>query len=155
MRRPYFRPGTGTVIYNQIGEVLSFRRADFPDVWQLQQGGMEANEKLLATMWRELLEETGLTPAEILNVTPYPEWTIYAYNEDYNVAGKPECLGQAHRWYFLELKPATVIDLTNAHDQEFTHWQWTTFADLIAKTGELKKGIYTALNSYFTKNLPH
>ena len=152
MTKPYFRPGTGTVIYNQAGEVLSFRRADFPNVWQLQQGGMEASEIPLTTMWRELLEETSLTPAEILNVTLYPEWTIYAYNKEYNVAGKPECLGQAHLWYYLELKPATVIDLTKAHDQEFTEWQWSTFAELIAKTGELKKGSYTSLNKYFENN---
>lgn len=155
MKSPYFRPGTGTVIYNRAGEVLSFRRSDFPNVWQLQQGGMDLGEKPDETMWRELLEETGLTPADTIKVTEYPSWTIYAYNKEYNVAGKPECLGQAHRWYFIELKPTTIVDLSNAHDQEFTDWRWTNFSELIANTGEMKKGIYTALNKYFIENLSH
>lgn len=153
MIRPYFRPGAGTVIYNQSGEVLSFRRSDHPDIWQLQQGGMDAGEKLMDTMWRELSEETGLTEADIAKVTEYPHWTIYSYNEKTSVPGNPECLGQAHRWYYLELKPGTEIDLKKAHDQEFTHWRWNSFADIIAETGEMKKGIYIALNKYFEESL--
>lgn len=153
MTKPYFRPGTGTVIYNQAREVLSFRRADQPTVWQLQQGGMDVDERTINTMWRELVEETGLTEADIAKVTEFPDWTIYAYTEKINIAGKPECLGQAHRWYFLELKPGIEIDLSKAHDQEFTDWRWSTFTDLINETGEMKKSIYLSLNKYFEENL--
>jgi putative (di)nucleoside polyphosphate hydrolase len=153
MTKPYFRPGTGTVIYNQAGEVLCFKRADLPDIWQLQQGGMDPDEQPIDTMWRELFEETGLTSADILNITEYPDWTVYTYNERYNNAGRPECLGQAHRWYFLELNPITEIDLKRATDQEFTDWRWSTFTELIAETGEMKKGIYTGLNNYFRENI--
>ena len=153
MSKPYFRPGTGAVIYNQEKGVLSFRRADNPDIWQLQQGGMDAGEKPNETLWRELVEETGLTERDIAKVTEFPDWTIYAYTEKTHTAGRPECLGQAHRWYFLELKPGTEIDLNKAHDQEFTNWRWTTFEELIAQTGEMKKSIYTTLNNYFEANI--
>lgn len=153
MTKPYFRPGTGTIIYNQKGEVLSFRRTSQPDIWQLQQGGMDDDEEPITTMWRELLEETGLTETDILSICEYPDWTIYSYTEKINIAGRPECLGQAHRWYFLELKPGTEIDLRKAHDQEFSDWHWSTFEELVAKTGEMKKGIYIALNNYFEQNL--
>lgn len=153
MTKPYFRPGTGTVIYNQAKEVLVFRRTDHGEVWQLQQGGMDAGEEPIATMWRELVEETGLTKDDIAKVTEFPDWTIYAYNEKFNIAGRPECLGQAHRWYYLELKPGTEVDLSKAHDQEFSDWRWTTFAELIAETSDMKKGVYTTLNNYFTDNI--
>jgi len=153
MKKPYFRPGTGTVIYNQAREVLSFRRSEKPEIWQLQQGGMDAGEEANETLWRELTEETGLQQINIINVTEFPDWTIYAYNEKTNVPGKPECLGQTHRWYFLELKPGTEIDLKKASDKEFSNWRWSTFTELIAETGEMKKEIYTTLNRFFEQNL--
>lgn len=153
MTRPYFRPGAGTVIYNQSKEILIFRRADQPNIWQLQQGGMDDGEEPIATMWRELVEETGLTEESIAKVTEYPDWTVYGYTQKIIETGKPGCLGQAHRWYYLELKPKTVIDLAKAHDKEFIEWQWSTFEDLIAKTGDMKRGIYSKLNNYFEENI--
>ncbi len=153
MFKPYFRPGAGSVIYNETGEVLIFERADQPGTWQLPQGGMDAGEEPLETLWRELKEETGFSQTDIAKVTEYPHWTIYAYPAKIRTLVRPDCLGQAHRWYFLELKPGIEVDLTKAHDKEFTDWRWTSFTQLITETGELKKEIYIQLASYFTENI--
>ncbi len=152
----YFRPGVGTVIYNEHGEVLVFKRVDMPDVWQFQQGGMEVGETPEVTLWRELAEETGLTDTDFTALLPYPTWTVYAYEPDMLARiGWKNCLGQVHRWFFLELKPEAVVDLAKATHVEFTDSKWINFESFLAEASPLKRPIYTELYAYFTeKNLP-
>ncbi len=153
MTSPYFRPGAGSVIYNQAGEIAVFARTDLPNVWQLQQGGMDADENPEETLWRELEEETGLTTDNFLSSLPYPHWTIYAYPPTVSRRFATNCLGQVHRWFFLELKPDCEIDLSLATDQEFNAWRFMSFPELLSLTSEMKLGVYTELANYFTKNI--
>ncbi len=152
----YFRPGVGSVIYNEHGEVLVFKRADLPDVWQFQQGGMDMGETPEATLWRELSEETGLVDTQFSALLPYPHWTVYAYDRDMiERSQRKNCLGQAHRWFFLQLKPETTIDLSLATDAEFIDYKWLTFDNFLTEASPLKKPIYTELYSFFKEhNLP-
>jgi putative (di)nucleoside polyphosphate hydrolase len=146
----YFRAGTGTVIFNQFGEILLFSRTDMPSVWQLQQGGMDAGEEITVTLWRELVEETGLTKDDFKSITNYPKWLCYQYGESArSKIADPNCLGQIHQWYFLELKPETEVNLDNAHDKEFSDYKWTTFSNLLNNTDELKLSVYTELSKFF------
>ena len=112
---PYFRAGAGAVIYTETGEIVIFRRAGEEDIWQLQQGGMDANETPEDTLWRELYEETDLLKANFIEVTPYPDWILYSYPPEVRTTLKrPDTLGQVHRWWFLKLNPEVKIDLTKA-----------------------------------------
>jgi putative (di)nucleoside polyphosphate hydrolase len=150
----YFRAGTATVIYNSRGEILLFARSDISDVWQLQQGGMDVGENIEETLWRELREETALSPEDFISNTKYPTWLYYEYPEE--VRKKiidSNTLGQIHHWYFLQLKPGTVINLDLAHDDEFSDYKWSTFSDLLAKTDKIKIDVYTKLDDFFTKEI--
>ncbi len=150
----YFRAGAGTVIYNDTGEILLFSRSDRPNIWQLQQGGMDLGEDIEQTLWRELLEETAFIRENFTEVISYPTWLHYEYSAVVReLMNKPDCLGQTHRWYFLKLKPDTEIDITKAADPEFLDWKWSTFADLIAETDTLKKTVYQELSSFFETNI--
>lgn len=150
MNERYFRAGAGTVIYNQEGHVAWFQRTHYPEVWQFQQGGIDADEAPEAAMWRELHEETGLTQADTARATEYPRWTIYEYTTDIITnTGFPDRLGQVHRWWFLGLKPEVTIDLTKASDKEFSDWRWTTFDAAIAETNDLKRHVYEELHEFF------
>ena len=40
-------------------------------------------------VWRELEEETGLTPNEVHLVDEYPEWTVYEWPEGVKQGGQP------------------------------------------------------------------
>ncbi len=153
MRKPYFRPGAGSVIYNQFNEIAVFERADLPGTWQLQQGGMDPEETPEETLWRELSEETGLTSDDFEAVTPYPHWTLYTYPLEIRTHFDVHCLGQVHRWFFLRLKPGQTIDLTKASDEEFTAWRFSTFSELLATTNSMKLAIYTDLAAYFASHL--
>jgi putative (di)nucleoside polyphosphate hydrolase len=146
----YFRAGTGTVIFNQSGEILLFQRTGMPNVWQLQQGGMDEGEDLAATLWRELLEETTLTQEDFTSIVSYPKWLSYKYPDATRTRiPDPNCLGQIHQWYFLQIKPEVKIDLDLAHDKEFSNYKWTTFVDLLENTDELKRDVYTELSNFF------
>lgn len=149
----FFRAGVGTVIYNQAGEVALFERAKFPvGVWQFQQGGIDLGEAVESTLWRELLEEVGLTENEISKVTKMPGWTIYQdlnSDTDSTIAR----IGQAHHWFFLELKLGCEINLNNATDQEASQFKWVTFAEAITVTDERKKHVYQQLETYFLKHI--
>lgn len=152
---PYFRAGAGAVIYTDVGEIIIFRRAGQDDIWQLQQGGMDANEEPEDTLWRELYEETALLKNDFTEVIPYPEWILYSYPPSIRASLKrPDTLGQVHRWWFLKLAPSTIINLAAAPDQEFSDWKLSTFDELLApRTDNWKYDVYAKLAEYFTTNI--
>lgn len=150
----YFRAGTGTIIYNDQNQILLFQRSNKPEIWQLQQGGMDEGETVEETLARELFEETGLTLEDVEVVTPYPTWLLYEYPDSIRLNMKdPNCLGQTHRWYFLKLKSGTAVDVNQAEHQEFTDSRWSTFEELLSLSDILKQAVYTKLSDYFKTNI--
>jgi len=153
MNPPYFRPGAGSVIFNQHGKVLVFERADLPHTWQFQQGGLDGNETPQEALWRELREETGLLESDFLSCTAYPDWTLYTYNEETRAKFSTNCLGQVHRWFFLHLRDDVVIDLTRATDNEFTAWKWLDFSTVLTNTNAMKLPVYQKLFDFFADEI--
>jgi putative (di)nucleoside polyphosphate hydrolase len=153
MATKYFRAGVGAVIYTTAGELAFFRRLQQPaGIWQFPQGGIEVGEAIEDTLWRELGEEVGLTATDFTAITPLPEWTVYPdtapINED-----RPDRLGQAHQWFFLELTKTVTINLAQATEQEFDDWKWVTFADAVEQTSPHKQHVYRTLETFFNTNL--
>lgn len=151
--KPYFRVGVGALLYYASGEIICFRRADKPDLWQFPQGGVDAEESYEDTLWRELYEETALTRDSINSVRPYPDWTLY----EYPPALQPETgsiVGQVHRWYFLELQTDATPDLDRAADKEFSDWKCLRVADFLALPGhDFKLPMYKKLAHYFQNSM--
>ena len=146
----YFRVGVGIVLYNEDKEIYIFRRADLPDVWQFPQGGMDAGETPLETLWRELEEETGLTEDDISEVTPFPNFLLYQFDPELRPSLKdPNCAGQIHHWFFLEIMPGTNLDLNLAKDDEFVDYKITDFDELVELGGDMKQHVYEELAEYF------
>lgn len=154
MNTPYFRAGAGAVIYQADGDILVFKRAG-EDVWQFQQGGMDAGETPEQTLWRELEEETALTKTNFLTIHPFPTWTLYSYPTGTSLpAHYAEVLGQTHRWWFLELAADTTINLDAAADNEFEDYKWLSFADFMTlSTHSFKQGVYEELFEYFKNQI--
>ena len=150
----YFRVGVGVVLYNTDNQIYLFKRTDLPDVWQFPQGGMDEGEMPLDTMWRELEEETGLTEDDIAEVNIYPQWLLYEYDLDKRPTLKdPNCVGQIHHWFFLEVMPETVINLDTATHDEFSEFKLGTFEELLEQSDPLKNHVYEALAEYFETEL--
>jgi len=149
----FFRAGVGTVIYNTEGKVAWFERAQHPvGVWQFQQGGIDIGEEPEETLWRELAEEIGATKDDFDQVTMYPNWTVYQYDHTVNDASKTR-LGQAHRWYFLQLKDSVTIDLSKATEDEASAVRFITFDEVLSETKSFKLHVYQELKTYFDAHI--
>lgn len=149
----FFRAGVGTVIYNQAGEVALFERSQYPiGVWQFQQGGIDVGEDFETTLWRELKEEIGLTKDDFGSVTEYENWTIHTTPSATENPDKSR-LGQAHKWYFLELKSGVDIDLEKATEDEASDYRWANFTEAIEETEPFKKHVYKELEKFYAENI--
>ena len=147
----FFRAGVGTVIFNNKKEVVLFERAKYPvGIWQFQQGGIDLDENPESTLWRELLEEVGLTNNDFDFVHEMPNWTLYTEQEAINNPNKPR-FGQCHKWYFLKIKEDRDIDLSKALEDEASDYRWTDFSSVVSETDELKKHVYRELQTYFNE----
>lgn len=99
-----YRANVGIALFNAAGLVFTGRsHSAGPEVitrghdWQMPQGGIDADEEIVAAARRELAEETGITQAELLGATE--EWWSYDF-PPYD--GPPHRLcafrGQRQRW---------------------------------------------------------
>ena len=146
-----YRPNVGAALFNQDGLVLVARRADLPNaegragVWQLPQGGIDANEDPRMAVLRELREEIGTGRAEI--IAEHPDWLSYDL--------PPELLGRAlggryrgqrQRWFALRFT-GTDDDIRLDLDPhpEFDAWKWLPLAALPEQEVGFKQAIYAIL----------
>lgn len=137
MKDAVFRAGTGAVIWRGPTEVLAFERAVPSGGWQLPQGGLYRGESPEAGVWRELLEETGLGPAEVELRYAAPEWLAYEIPVGQR---RDHRLGQVQRWFHFSV----LDDDVEPHpDQlEFVAWAWVEASELIDRVIAFKKSVY-------------
>lgn len=137
MAKPHFRAGVIAVVRRADGKVLAFERSDLSGEWQLPQGGLEDGESYRAAAWRELEEETGLTPRDVRFVEEYDGFTVYAWPRSMRRNGR---LGQVHRWFFFEPIQEPVTPAPDG--SEFTDWIWIEPDELIDKVVDFRKAPY-------------
>ncbi|MCU1396279.1 MAG: putative hydrolase [Ilumatobacteraceae bacterium] len=138
MASPHFRAGVVIVVRGLDDRLLAFERMDIPGQWQFPQGGLEADEEPVAAAWRELREETGLGPNEVMAVAEYPGWVVYEYPAD--VKASKGRLGQAHRWFLFDALRADIVPVPDG--REFTAWQWVTREWMLENAADFRKPGY-------------
>ena len=150
-----YRPNVGAVLFNREGLVLVARRANLPNaegapgVWQLPQGGIDADEDPAVAVLRELKEEVGTDNAEILGF--HPDWLSY----DLPPALMGKALrglfrGQRQRWFALRFKgDDSEIRLDLDPHPEFDAWKWVKLDTLPTLEVGFKQAIYAILATSF------
>ncbi|MGI4745485.1 MAG: RNA pyrophosphohydrolase [Janthinobacterium lividum] len=150
-----YRPNVGAVLFNREGLVLVARRANLPNaegspgVWQLPQGGIDADEDPAVAVLRELKEEVGTDNAEILGF--HPDWLSY----DLPPALMGKALrglfrGQRQRWFALRFKgDDSEIRLDLDPHPEFDAWKWVSLDTLPTLEVGFKQAIYAILATSF------
>ena len=129
-----YRPNVGVLLFNRAGEIWVGRRiSDFADLgedrdayrWQMPQGGIDNGENVVDAAFRELKEETGVSSARLLTVTP--GWMVYDFPRGYR---KKNWRGQRQKWAAMLFEgDQTEIDLEADDHQEFDDWRWAALED--------------------------
>ena len=123
-----YRANVGIVLMNRQKE-LFFAKRRYQSGWQFPQGGIHIGETPESAMYRELLEETGLTKNDTELLSESNNWYQYKIPKKHlrkSKKGKPVVIGQKQKWFLLKLTGADkAISLTSPSKfQEFDSWKW-------------------------------
>ena len=147
-----YRPCVGVVLVNHAGLVFAGRRPEFPDAWQMPQGGIDRGEAPIEAARRELAEETAVTAAEVIAVTK--GWLRYDLPND--IAGRiwrGRYRGQKQKWFLMRfLGQDADVDL-DRHQREFAEWRWMALPDLVRHIVAFKRPVYEAVFDAFADPL--
>lgn len=112
--------------------------------WQFPQGGIRPDEDAEAAMFRELREEVGLEPPDVVVVGSTEGWLTYRLPERFiRREQRPLCIGQKQRWFLLELRSAANrvrFDLTP--DPEFDRCRWVDYWRPVKEVVYFKRPVY-------------
>lgn len=138
-----YRPNVGIILSNHAGQVFWARRIR-RDGWQFPQGGMNSDETPLEAMYRELLEETGLSPEAIEVLGSTSGWLRYRLPQRHlrNRQG-PVCIGQKQVWFMLRLlAKEESVQLDHTDEPEFDSWRWVDYWYPMQHVVHFKRNVY-------------
>ena len=139
------RIGVGAVLLNKNNQVFVGKRRDNPvNKWQMPQGGVDNNEKLVDALKRELYEETSVKSYEIIH--ELDRWLTYELPE--NLLGKiwrGKYRGQKQRWFILRFSGEENEINVNTKKPEFLEWKWVEIESLPNIIVDFKKKVYEEL----------
>ncbi len=144
-----YRPNIGLIIWHNH-QVWAGERADTPNAWQLPQGGVDEGETPEQAAWRELKEETGLSPDDVELRNDPKDWLTYLWPNRFKPKYKNDKrIGQRQLWFEFQLKtdPFEATSLAHATDEEFRQARWVDPQWLTKQVVEMRKPVYEYLFS--------
>ncbi len=148
-----YRLNVGAALFNRTGQVFVGRRtdlaADAQAVWQMPQGGIDADEAPRSAVLRELEEEIGTARATIL--AEHPDWLTYELPEELaQRAFRGRYRGQRQKWFALRFDGTDGDIRLDAHTHpEFSAWRWAGLDELPGLAVAFKRDIYTEVARAF------
>ena len=123
-----FRANVGIIVCNCAGQVFWGKRLG-QHSWQFPQGGIDEGETAEEAMYRELHEEVGLLPKDVIIVGSTSGWLRYRLPPHMiRKANKPLCIGQKQRWFLVHLlSHDSNFNLRATSKPEFDGWRWVDF----------------------------
>ena len=143
-----YRPNVAIVILNGENKVLWAKRVA-EDAWQFPQGGVNEGESPKDAMYRELMEEVGLTPDHVEIIGQTKNWLRYDVPRKWlRRDGYNRYKGQKQIWFLLKfIGKDSDIFLTNSEKPEFDSWRWNNFWSPLEQVIDFKSEVYKkALN---------
>ena len=155
-----YRPNVGIIICNRKGQVFWARRVN-NDGWQFPQGGVSRDETLVDAMYRELHEETGLSPNNVRLVAHTKKWLHYdlpkrLLRNQRRGRKRVSFKGQKQVWFLLELTESdSAVDLqAGPETPEFDNWRWVDTHHAIDNIVDFKRSVYQKALSELGQFLP-
>jgi len=149
-----YRPCVGVVLVNKGRRIFTGERVDTPGAWQMPQGGIDEGETPEAAAFRELEEETGVTPQNAWLVSEHPDWILYDLPDHLvDKLWKGRFRGQKQKWFLLEfVADDDEIDIFK-HDKEFARWRWSTPDEVLRDIVPFKRAVYDQVIAAFRPKL--
>jgi putative (di)nucleoside polyphosphate hydrolase len=144
-----FRPNVAIVLMNDERQVFWAQRTS-NDGWQFPQGGMRTDETPVEAMYRELREETGLTPDHVELVGATPGWLRYRLPRRYQRHfSKPLCIGQKQVWFLLHfIGDESAFRFDHMEEPEFCNYRWVDFWYPVENVITFKRSVYRKALSF-------
>lgn len=138
-----YRFNVGIILVDDARRVFLARRIGH-DAWQLPQGGVNEGETATQALYRELKEEVGLDPDDVVILGSTRHWLKYKLPCQYwRHDTKPLVIGQKQRWFLLKMVcPEQKIRLDLSDSPEFDSWRWTNYWDPIEHVIYFKQQVY-------------
>jgi putative (di)nucleoside polyphosphate hydrolase len=138
-----FRANVGIIVINDHGAVLLAGRAGRSG-WQFPQGGIHPDETPEEAMFRELEEELGLAPGDVVVEGSTASWLRYRLPERYvRRHSHPRCIGQKQRWFLLRLAADEGrVRLDAMPRPEFDRWRWVDYWRPVKEVIYFKRRVY-------------
>jgi putative (di)nucleoside polyphosphate hydrolase len=146
-----YRPCAGIMLANREGLVFVGQRIDNPgDAWQMPQGGIDPGEDPEIAAFRELGEETGLSPDHVDLIARSKEEYFYDLPPELqgNIWGG-RWRGQRQWWFLMRFKGEESDIRIDGHHPEFSQWKWAEPGELPRLIVPFKRRIYEGLVSEF------
>ncbi|MEM7292817.1 MAG: RNA pyrophosphohydrolase [Pseudomonadota bacterium] len=138
-----YRANVGIILTNGAGKVFWAKRVG-QDAWQFPQGGMKMTESPEEAMFRELREETGLSPNHVEVLGSTRDWLRYDLPKRYIRRNQsPRCIGQKQIWFMLKmLCEESCVALDACEKPEFDHWCWVDYWKPCKQVIFFKRDVY-------------
>lgn len=149
-----YRANVGIIIFNDDGKLFWARRIG-QNAWQFPQGGIAYSESPEQAVYRELVEETGLTEKDVQIVAQTNGWLRYRLPEHLVRRYKrPVCIGQKQKWFMLRLLTNDeAVSLDKNKRPEFDVWKWTDYWTPLSEVISFKRDVYRQALEYFEPTL--
>ena len=138
-----FRLNVGIIICNPRGKLLWTKRIG-QNAWQFPQGGMQPGESFEEALYRELLEEVGLSPTDVDILNRTRGWLRYRLPERLVRFGSgAPCIGQKQKWFLLGFRgDDSRIQLSRSAQPEFDAWRWINYWEPTRRVVRFKREVY-------------
>ncbi|MBA3477731.1 MAG: RNA pyrophosphohydrolase, partial [Lautropia sp.] len=138
-----YRPNVGIILVNRRNEVFWGKRIR-EHSWQFPQGGIKRGETPEQAMYRELNEETGLSPEHVRIIGRTRNWLRYDVPERWvRREWRGHYRGQKQIWFLLRMiGHDTDVSLRASSHPEFDAWRWNDYWVPLESVIEFKRGVY-------------
>ena len=142
-----YRPNVGMMIINQKKEIFVGKRIDHPsNLWQMPQGGIDAQEIPSIAALREMEEEVGIKKNKVDLLTESKDWYYYSIPSDLaKTLWKGKYKGQRQKWFLYKFKGTDKDVNIHTEHPEFSDYKWVTKDFLVPNIVPFKKKIYEKL----------
>ena len=150
--RDGYRPNVGIMICNTSNQLFWAKRVK-EQAWQFPQGGIKPGESPKEAMYRELLEEVGLSPEHVKILGRSEDWIHYNVPSNWIRRDlRDSYKGQKQIWFLIQLLVGDHhINIHKTESPEFDDWHWVDYWKPVDHVIPFKREAYfTALNELLT-----